>query len=243
MASSVSTFLRLDATAWTAVTALATAALVVAAGVTAVIAVRQLRSVTATWREEARAYVVVEFDSTLVSASLVDVVIRNLGRTPAFDVTITWKPSPVEAEPIVGHEFAKARMFSEPVAMMPPGREYRLYFDSHLSRNGRTDLPSSYLVTVRFRDRWGKCHEDRYPLDIDARKGARFVGVKTVHDAAKALESLTTSIENSPMIKGPIEVVTETRRQTIERRRIESNEIFRRDGLDQIPNRPRRKRR
>lgn len=241
------TVLSLDAiTAWTAVTAIATALLVVGAGAAAWFArgqvrfaAQELQSITETWREENRAYVIAEFDPSEASPKLVDFVVRNVGRTPAFDVTITWNQRPDVSRPVPDRPFADIRMFREPIAMLPPGREHRVFFDSHLERKS-PELPNSYVVTVSYRDRWGEQQSHDYPLDFDARKGGTYINVKGIHEAAKALETLSELVKKSPTIKGPVEVVTESRREAAERERIEWNQIAREDGLALTPPPPRR---
>jgi hypothetical protein len=230
-AEASSKFFELDATAWTGITAIATAALFLAAVITAAIAVRQLRSTVATWRDEARAYVIVEFTSTLASEHLIDFAVRNAGRTPAFDVTISWDPRPQEANPRPNFEFAQARMFREPIAMLAPGREYRLYFDSHVDRHGRHNVPSLYAVTVKYRDRWGKWYTEEYLLDVNSREGGRFIGVKNLHDLAKSVEAIANTVTRSSLFGGQFEVITESRQQATAREVATYDQVARRDGL------------
>jgi hypothetical protein len=229
-----SKFLQVDATGWAAITAIATAALFLAAIITAAIGVRQIRSTLETWRDESRAYVIVEFTSTLASEHLIDFVVRNTGRTPAFDVSISWDPRPQEANPRPNREFSNARMFREPIAMLAPGREHRLYFDSHVDRNGRHDLANLYAVTLKYRDRWGKWHTEAYPLEVNSREGGRFIGVKTLHDLAKSIEAIANTVTRSNLFGGQIEVITESRQQATAREVALYNDVARQDGLDPV---------
>jgi hypothetical protein len=52
--------------------------------------------------------------------ALADIVIRNIGSAPAYDVRIEITPRLVQAREAAGHSIADARMFTEPIAMLAP---------------------------------------------------------------------------------------------------------------------------
>jgi hypothetical protein len=227
------TFLNLDGTGWTAVTALATVLLVVTALVAAWIAVVQLRSAKQTWREERRAYLVADFESSPASLHIIDFVVRNIGRTAATDVRIEWDQAPIPGRNTYGEPFADARIFHEPVPMVAPGREYRLLFENFVERHNKPDLIDRFTVTLRYTDRWHVEHVEHFPLDLGVLKGSRFVMVKTVHDLAKSVEQITAILKNAQAFQSrPVQVVTETREQQAQREQAQWDELRDADGRD-----------
>jgi hypothetical protein len=239
-----STFLGLDSTAWTAITGIATAVTALTAIIVALVALTQFRSGVRTWREETRAYVIADFESSPAAVTLIDFVIRNIGRTPAFDMTVSWDPAPEEARPRAGEPFRDARLFREATPMLAPGREYRLFFENMPERVDRADLPSIYRVTVGYTDHRGVRHEELFVLDLNIRQGARFIGVQTMHDAAKSLQQIAKTIDKSSVMHGPVRVVTETRAESQHREVAQWREMTaRQDGLQVPARRPPPKRR
>lgn len=216
-----STFAGLDSTAWTAITAIATAGLLLTAFLAAWFAYRQINSTVAIWREETRAFVIVDFEPNPASPRIIDFVVRNTGRTPAFEVQINWVPTPEQVKPVPGFEFKNARFFREPIPMLAPGREHRLFFESLSRRPQRPDLPGSYTVTVTYLDQHKDKHSEIYLLDLDLREGATSNDILSTHHAATALAEIAKQIKESPIVKGSVSVVTETRTDVERRERAE----------------------
>jgi hypothetical protein len=194
------TFWNLTSTAWTAVTAIATVALVVAGVVTAIAAFRQLRSSRDTWRDEHRAYVWVDFQSNPTHPNIIEFVICNSGRTTATNVELIWNQRPVSS--LGGNDFADARMFTDGIPLLTPGRTIRTTFDSTFERlREGTTFTNSYIVTVRYSDAFKRRHDEQCLLDVETLKGTSYIGTKSLHHAAKALEEIQKVVARSGMGK------------------------------------------
>lgn len=61
----------------------------------------------------------------------------------------------------------EARVFSEPIPMMAPGRTISIFFDSYMYRPNRADMPMTYSVQLSYQDVRGRPYSDpEYPLDL-----------------------------------------------------------------------------
>lgn len=209
------TFWGLTQTAWTAIYTLLTAGLLAVAVTAATYAKRQwqsareqVRDSRAAQLEANRPYVIVTVEPAATSRHLFDLVVRNIGRRPAFAVSIHLDPPPVRARETGGPELSKAKMLTEPISLIAPGQEMRAFYDSHIERNGKKDLPTSHEVTLRYRDSSGHEYDETAVLDIDAMKGTMFAEVKTIHHVAKSLAEVEKVLKSAAVMgrRGTLEV-------------------------------------
>lgn len=66
----------------------------------------------------------------------------------------------------------------------------RAFYDSHIERRCRDDLPTSHCVTLRYEDSSGHGYDEAAALDLEAMKGTMFPTVKSVHDIGKNLAEM-----------------------------------------------------
>jgi hypothetical protein len=156
------TFWGLSATAWTGIYTLLTAGLLGVAVVAALYAKRQWNSAREQIKETRKAelearrpYVIVTVEPSETSRHLFDLVVKTIGQRPAENVSISLEPPPISAVEIKGHELSNAKMLREPVAMIAPGQEMRAFYDSHIDRDRRDDLPASHKVSLSYQDSSG----------------------------------------------------------------------------------------
>jgi hypothetical protein len=237
------TFWGLSATAWTGIYTLLTAGLVAIAVVAALYAKRQWESARGQVEEMRKAelegrrpYVIVTVEPSEVSRHLFDLVIRNIGQRPAEVVSISLDPPPIRARETDGYELANAKMLKEPVEMIAPGQEMRAYYDSHIERNGRDDLPTTHRVQLSYKDSSGNEYKGTSIVDINAMRGTIFTTVMTVHDIAKSLAEIQKSLANASVLgrQGTLEaeVSVESRVEQQERlAREQAEAVRRRDRL------------
>jgi hypothetical protein len=223
------TFWGLSATAWTGIYTLLTAGLLVVAVVAAIYAKRQWDSARAQIEEgraaeleTRRPYVIVTIESSEVSRSLFDLVVRNIGQRPAVTVSISLDPPPVRAREADGFELFKAKMLTEPVAMIAPGQEMRSFYDSHIERNGRDDLPTSHKVLLSYQDSSGREYTETSVIDIDAMRGAMFTPAKTVHDIGESLSEIQKTLKNASVLgrQGTLDVEASVERYAEQQKRL-----------------------
>ncbi len=150
-----------NGTDWTAVAAWAawvTVGIYVAIGLFAgwqVLEARKLRG------EQARPFVIVDFEPGF----LVYLTVENLGRTMARDVSIHFD-KPLTSTLRGPRELDVSPLFREPIPALPPGKKIRVLFDQFTERTN-AELPMAYDVEVRYRGPTGKKWlNDSYRLDL-----------------------------------------------------------------------------
>jgi hypothetical protein len=148
-------------TDWAAVAAWAACVTVGIYVVIGLFAWRQVREARKLREEQARPFVIVDFEPGF----LVYLTVENLGRTMARDITIKFD-KPLTSTLRGPRELDVSPLFREPIPSMPPGKKIRVLFDQF---NDRADagLPMTYDVEVRFRGPIGnKWLTDPYRLDL-----------------------------------------------------------------------------
>ena len=232
------TFWGLSATGWTGITSLLTFGLLAVAGWAAFyagkqieIARKQAKEAHEAELETRRPYVIVTVDHSEASKQLFDLVIRNIGQRPAVNVSISLDPPPVRAQENDGFPLFKAKMLTEPVAMIAPGQEMRAFYDSHIDRNGRDDLPTSHKAQVTYQDSSGTEYTETSVIDVHPMQGAMYTSVKTVHDIAKSLEEIQKTLRSASVLRShgtlAVEAAVEPRAEQQERLASEQAERLR----------------
>jgi hypothetical protein len=171
------------ATDWAAVTAWAawaTVAVYVVLGVYAWIQVLQARRLR---EEQARPFVIVDFEPGF----LVYLMVENIGRTTARDVSIRFD-KPLQSTLSGPREIDESPLLRKPIPTLPPGRKIRVLFDQYAARL-EAGLPLTYDVTLRYKGPFGKKEwEHPYRLDLGIYLGSQ--------EPPKGLPELVTEVEN-----------------------------------------------
>lgn len=205
------TFWGLSATGWTAIYTLLTAGLLALAFVAAFVASRQWKSgemaredARTAAQEASRPYVVVTLEPGLASPHILDVVIRNSGQRPALNTRIHATPPLATTNDMHGYSLADARLFTEPIAMLAPGQQIRVMFDSLFQRSQRQDtdnsLPTRHDLSVTYADSSGHPYSDAAVLDVEQYKGTLHTSVNTVHDLTKAVEKIHGTLRRAAIL-------------------------------------------
>lgn len=211
----VDTFWGLSAAGWSGIYTLLTAGLLVVAVAAALYAKGQWNSARDQIEETRKAelegrrpYVIVTVEPAKTSRHLLDLVVRNIGQRPAENVSISIDPPPVRVHETDGYELSNAKMLREPMAIIAPGQEMRAFYDSHIDRNGRDDLPTFHTVSLTYQDFSGHKYTGNSVIDIDAMRGTMFTDVKTVHDIAKSLAEIQETLNKASVLRrqGTLEV-------------------------------------
>jgi hypothetical protein len=206
-------FLGITALAWQAIsTIVAAAAFIVAL----VIGWWQLVAAQKVRKEQARPYIVVDILPGLASVKLLDLVVTNIGKSPAFDLTITFDPTPERAGEVGQFTLKDARILKEPTPMFAPGREFRMYFDHSVDRY-QSDLPMSFKVATKYRDSDNEWYTETATIDFDIHRNSAYIEVYGVHDGVKTLKDIAKTLKRSAIAKGPVDVVHETRSERQQR--------------------------
>jgi hypothetical protein len=221
-------FLGLSQVTWQAIAALTTVAALVVAAVAAVVAYNQFRANQKTRDDQSRPYVIADFEPSPTGIVLSDFVVRNIGTTPARDVTVRLDPEPRRAREETAYPLTDARLLSGELPMLAPGRELRVFFDSMPERYA-AKLPMSFKVRIQYRNSKGKLFDETSTVDMDSGRGSLQATVYGIHDAAKSLKEIEKAIGALVhSLRGPIEVTTERRDEYETRLEVEESEMLRR---------------
>ena len=138
--------------------------------------------------EEAAPHVLVFFDPNPHTSHFLQFVIRNAGKTPAYDVKLTFDPKLENSGEVNIDDLS---VLQEGVHMLPPGYELKTIFDLSRKYYSRDDLPLRYRVDVRYRmtgQSGVRCEEQ--VLDLQALKGLMQLDRNDLHDVHSQLQQL-----------------------------------------------------
>ncbi len=173
-------------TDWPAVAACAAWATVGIYVVIGLFAWRQVREARKLRVEQARPFVIVDFEPGF----LVYLTVENLGRTMARDVSIRFD-KPLEST-LTGRlpgrrELDESPLFREPIPALPPGKKIRVLFDQ-INDRLKAGLPLTYDVELRYRGPTGRKEwTEPYRLDLGMYLGS---------EPAKGIPELVTELGN-----------------------------------------------
>jgi hypothetical protein len=174
---------------WAAGAAWFTAAVAVAAGV---IALRQVTEARRLREQQAQPYVVTYMEPNAATPHIIDLVVRNFGTTAAYNVRLHVEPAVMRSAQ--GGENEPVWIF-DTLPVLVPTQEWRTMWDFGPSRF-ESGLPDRHRAEVHFQDAKGR---ELGPLvahlDWGAFKGRRWVTVYGVHDAAKALRDISSTLK------------------------------------------------
>jgi hypothetical protein len=170
-------------TNWSAVAAWATWATVLIYIMIGLFAWRQVYEARKLREEQARPFVVVDFEPDF----LVYLTVENLGRTMARDVSIQFD-KPLETTFERPREIDETPLFREPIPTLPPGKKIRVLFDQFPARL-EAGLALTFDVDVSYKGPTGKKRwKDSYRLDLGMYVGSAL--------PPKGISELVTEVEN-----------------------------------------------
>lgn len=196
------TFWGLSATQWTAYYTLLTAGLLLVAIAAALYARNQVQVARAAQRETSRPFVIVTAESSPIGWRVMDLVVRNIGQRPAYNVRVRLTPDPLRTKETPGAPIKDVRWLKETIPMLAPGQELRTFYDLMDDRlnSSREDLPMSHDYSVEYDEgtspaKNGKSdHRDAGVVDLNAMGGAMQPDVYNIHHVAAALREIKKEI-------------------------------------------------
>jgi hypothetical protein len=205
---------------WVAIESIATAVGVAGAGVAAAFAGRQLWYSKQSRIDQNRPYIIVTFEQNEASFETIDIVVRNVGAGPAHNITIKPDPPLVRAVKTSDCEAAIGDVpyFNETIPLMPPAYHLRTFFDDMRDRE-ESGLPKRYDFTVSYDDGHGHFWTEVNIADLGLLDTLLFTEVYGVHHLAGAARDLRDLFQQSPLLKGGVEVTVETRAERSARQR------------------------
>jgi hypothetical protein len=209
----------MPAEVWSALAAwVAVVVAIVTVVVVGLYAREQVREARRTREEQAQPNVVLYVEPNADVPQILEIVVRNFGTTPAYNVTVDVAP-PVKSTPNLE---TLDKIADVPIPRFPilaPGQEWRTVWDSAVARKDyldklnrrlgagelsqsdfdEQDLTPRHEATVSYTDSRHRRFETPSLLDFDQRNGTMWVDVKTIHDLTKLLDK-TLSTQNDALI-------------------------------------------
>ena len=146
---------------------------------------RQVAEAVALREEQARPFVVVDFDA---HDHVIDLVVSNLGNTLARDVRFRIDPPFASTLNDPGPQDLK--MLREGISSLAPGKQIRTLFDAFTQREN-SGLPDAYEVVVSYADEKGRRRfEETLDLDIGIYRNLGSLVRYGVHDLKGSLDKI-----------------------------------------------------
>jgi len=196
-----------------AASAWATWATFVIAAIAAVFAYNQVKIAREARQEQAQPNVVMYAESTPSHWQFLDIVLKNFGTTPAYNVTVEITPELRESPAHRGAGITKVA-FPEQILTLAPGQEIRTNWDHAASREDymqelreqyerrlwapcefrERELRSRHDAVVRYEDSHQNRYEMRSTLDFDLLRDTTRVETNTVHDLTNRIKEQNNQI-------------------------------------------------
>ncbi|BBZ45879.1 hypothetical protein MPRM_31600 [Mycobacterium parmense] len=176
-------------------------AAIVLAVITLVFTNRQIARNRQLAAEQTRPQVTMFMEPHQADWHVIELVVRNFGKTAAYDISFSFENPPTVAQyenATDGYADVVELRLPHELPMLAPGQEFRMVWDSALDRNEiGTGIESRFVGTVSYFDRpenpqrrrfW---HRDRDPLqtrvvlDWEALPPVQRIELMTTHDLAK----------------------------------------------------------
>ena len=179
---------------WIAIGTLTTAAVALAAGVAAFWQVREMRR---TREHESRPYPVVFMELNDSNRHVVELVVKNFGRTCAYDVDIEFDPPLVRT---AGSGRSEPVGTFDRLPVLVPDQPWRTFWDQTFDYV-ESGLPDHFTAVVSFRDERRRSRAEyltlTYNLDWSIFADTRFFRPDTIADGAKALKKISETLEKA----------------------------------------------
>ncbi|MCJ0700617.1 hypothetical protein FRIG_05645 [Frigoribacterium faeni] len=157
-------------------------------------------------------YVVMYTEPSAAAQVLIDLVIKNFGQTAATNIHIDLSPWPRRTRG-GGQDQEEDVAVPLVIPVLAPGQEWRTLWDNGLARRetGLADRHEGVVTYEGVRRADGSSTGLSTPIVLDwaIYKTRRWVEVRSVHDAAKALREIQRTVSKwSEGMQGPLSVVT-----------------------------------
>ena len=146
-----------------------------------------------------RPYVIVYLRLAKTANHLVEIVIENIGATPAEDIHFSFSP---------GLESAMLKSASSPappwmahesgIKFLAPGQKIVHLFESLIERYV-SGLPNEYEVSIQYRSKQRTKpveHREQYGINFGDWYGSNFLTVNTIDDVAKSLKDMNNHMRS-----------------------------------------------
>ncbi len=147
-----------------------------------------------------RPYVVVHLEGAIVSG-VVNIVVENLGRTPAFGITFEVDP-PIDGSVRFPENLS---VLADGIPVLAPSQRLVFIFDWVFDRD--ESLPMTWSARTAYLGSDGATFAEMQVLDMEHLWGIEQLQRKDMHDVAKELEKIRKELHNWTSSAGGLRVV------------------------------------
>jgi hypothetical protein len=135
---------------------------------------------------------VVSVVASPVERTLVDLVIENIGSTPALNVTFQVTPELTSSLDKRDDRVSEWNVLRKGISHLAPNQKVSTLFDSLLSRNSEeSPYPRVYVFDVRYSGVGERTsYSESIEIDLGVLIGSRYVVEKGIHDIAKSADEI-----------------------------------------------------
>jgi hypothetical protein len=174
--------------------------------VAAFVAWRQVNEARRLREEQARPFVIIDFNAW---STIIELTIKNIGRTLARDVRFDFTPNLAtthDATPGRG-KITDLNLFKDGIPSLAPSKEIKLFFDQFTERIAAS-LPMTYDVQISYRDGNGRAYSERTVLDLSMYVGTGGITRHDIHDVHKRLKELVKEVKKWTFFGGGIKTMS-----------------------------------
>lgn len=126
--------------------------------------------------------------------SLLDVVVKNIGLGPAYDVSFQLGAEPASsgADALLA-DLQERNLFSSGVRFLAPGQEYSSYF-TNVTEKFEEKMAARIRILVRYRAASGNRYTDEYTIDLSEIRGMVEIGKPPLLEIAKHTEQIAKAL-------------------------------------------------
>lgn len=143
-------------------------------------------------KSENMPYVLVDIKPKEGQIQALEVVVRNIGGGPAFNLNCKFAPD------VLYREKPKITLSDLPIfknlKLLPPKEEIKFFFAPALEYMQDTTKPKEFEVFVSYEDIFKEVHNDSFHIDLKVRNILLFTEEKGLNDIAKEVERLTREV-------------------------------------------------
>lgn len=148
---------------------------------------------------------VVAYMEKAPSPYIIELVVKNFGPTPAYDVVVT-SDTPIQRTGDNDRSVAEDVEIPDVIPFLAPGQEWRTIWDVAHTRSDHENLPDRHEVTVEFKGIDNVALSSRSVLDWGSLKSTRFMTTLGVHDLAKATKEMARTLKRATDIHGGLNI-------------------------------------
>ncbi|MFG1771732.1 hypothetical protein ACGFIX_19335 [Nocardia salmonicida] len=145
--------------------------------------------------EQAQPNVVMFIEQNPSEFYALELVVKNFGATPAYNVRLNFDPKPKVSPHAVGDTEVTDLWYPDIIPILAPEQEWRTLWDLSHKRFELGTLPSRHEASVSYTDSGGKAFLTESVLDWESLRGTETIIIKTVHDVAKQLKKQNEKLD------------------------------------------------